>query len=145
MAVIELTLFGGFGGRFAGGRAIELPGQKDRALLAFLALPPGATHTRDKLANLLWSDRGDHQARDSLKHALTRIRQCFQVDTSLAVVADRLTVRLDPAAVNSDVALFEQLLTDGTPEALDQATRLYRGDLLDGIGIRDPAFEDWLL
>jgi TolB-like protein len=67
------------------------------------------------------------------------------MDTSLAVVADRQTIRLDPAAVNSDVALFEQLLADGTPEALDQATRLYRGDLLDGIGVRDPAFEDWLL
>ena len=34
---------------------------------------------------------------------------------------------------------------DGTPEALEQAAALYRGDLLDGIGMRDPAFEDWLL
>jgi TolB-like protein/DNA-binding SARP family transcriptional activator len=142
MTVVELTLFGGFEGRLAGGQVLALSGQKDRALLAILALQPGATHTRDKLASLLWSDRGDQQARDSLKHSLTRIRQCLE---PAAVVADRRSVRLDPAAVASDVATFERLLVEETPEAMEQASGLYRGDLLDGIGIRDPAFEDWLL
>jgi TolB-like protein/DNA-binding SARP family transcriptional activator/Tfp pilus assembly protein PilF len=145
VAVLELTLFGGFEGRLAGGQAIALPGQKDRALLAILALPPGTTHTRDKLASLLWSDRGDQQARDSLKHSLTRIRQCFESAMPPAIVADRQSVKLNPAAVTSDVAAFERLLVDGTPEAVEQATELYRGDLLDGIGVRDSAFEDWLL
>jgi TolB-like protein/DNA-binding SARP family transcriptional activator/Tfp pilus assembly protein PilF len=145
MAVLEVTLFGVFEARLASGQVIELPGQKDRALLAVLALPPGATHSRDKLANLLWSDRGDQQARDSLKHALTKLRQCLPLATAPVVVADRQSARLDPAAVSTDVAAFERLLSDGTPEALEQATALYRGDFLDGIGIRDPAFEDWLL
>jgi TolB-like protein/Tfp pilus assembly protein PilF len=62
-----------------------------------------------------------------------------------AIVADRQSVKLNPAAVTSDVAAFERLLVDGTPEAVEQATELYRGDLLDGIGVRDPAFEEWLL
>jgi DNA-binding SARP family transcriptional activator len=70
MAVVELTLLGGFEARTAG-QVIDLPGQKDRALLAILALPAGTTRSRDKLASLLRSDRGDQQARDSLKHALT--------------------------------------------------------------------------
>src|SRR6516225_9536198 len=78
MAVVELTLFGGFQVRLAAGQVIDLPGQKDRALLAILALPAGTTRSRDKLASLLWSDRGDQQARDSLKHALTRLRQCLE-------------------------------------------------------------------
>ena len=119
MAVVELTLFGGFEGRLAGGQVLALSGQKDRALLAILALQPGATHTRDKLASLLWSDRGDQQARDSLKHSLTRIRQCLE---PAAVVADRRSVRLDPAAVASDVATFERLLVEETPEAMEQAS-----------------------
>jgi TolB-like protein/DNA-binding SARP family transcriptional activator len=144
MTVVELTLFGGFEGRLPGGQVIALPGQKDRALLAILALPPGVTHARDKLASLLWSDRGDQQARDSLKHSLARIRQCFEPALP-PIVADRQSVSLDPAAVTCDVAIFERLLADGTPEAMEQATELYHGDLLDGIGIRDPAFEDWLL
>ena len=145
MAVAELTLFGGFGIRLASGRAAELPVRKDRALLAVLALPPGATHSRESLASLLWSDRGDQQARDSLRHSLTRLRQCLQGATPPPIVADRQSVRLDPAAVTTDVAAFERLLTEGTPEALQRAAALYLGDLLDGIGVRDPAFEDWLL
>ncbi len=145
MAAAEITLFGGFEVRLASGEVVDLPGQKDRALLAVLALPPGATYSRDKLASLLWSDRGDPQARDSLKHSLTRLRQGFESAISQPIVADRNSVSLDSRAVTTDVAAFERLLRDGTPEALEQAATLYRGDLLDGIGIRDPAFEDWLL
>jgi TolB-like protein/DNA-binding SARP family transcriptional activator len=145
MAVAEVTLFGGFEVKLAGGQVVDLPGQKDRALLAILALPSGVTHSRDKLASLLWGDRGDQQARDSLKHALTRLRQCLEAASPPPIVADRQSVRLDTAAVTIDVATFERLLGEGTPEGLEQAAALYRGDLLDGIGLRDPAFEDWLL
>src|SRR5215831_1265003 len=145
MAVAELTLFGALEVRLASGELVDLPGQKDRALLAVLALPPGATHSREKLAGLLWSERGDEQARDSLKHSLIRLRQCFPSATAPPIVADRQSVRLDPTAVTSDTAAFERLISEGTPEALERAMALYRGDLLDGIGIRDPAFEDWLL
>src|SRR5262245_11330156 len=93
MAVVELALFGGFELR-AEGEIVDLPGQKDRALLAILALRPGASHTRDKLVGLLWSDHGDHQARDSLKHAVGRLRQCVDPPP---IVADRLSVRLNTA------------------------------------------------
>jgi TolB-like protein/DNA-binding SARP family transcriptional activator len=145
MRVVELTFFGGFEVRLAAGDILELPGQKDRALFAILALQPGVTHSRDKLASLLWSDRGEQQARDSLKHSLTRLRQCLKTVTPPPIVADRQSVRFDPAAINIDVATFQQFLNIGTPEALEQATALYRGELLEGIGIRDSAFEDWLL
>ena len=60
------------------------------------------------------------------------------------LVADRQTVRLDPATFTVDVAAFERLLAEGTPDAAEAAIALYRGDLLEGIGIRDPAFEEWL-
>jgi TolB-like protein len=143
-AAVELKLFGGFEGRLAGGEAIDLAGQKDRALLAILALSPGTSHPRDKLASLLWSERGDEQARDSLKHALTRLRQVLQPASPPPIVADRLSVRLDAADLAIDVARFERLVRTGTPEALAEAAALYSGDLLDGIGVRDPAFEAWL-
>ncbi len=145
MVAAEVTLLGGFEVRLAGGQPVDLPGQKDRALLAFLALSPGAIHSRDKLAGLLWSERGEPQARDSLKHTLTRLRQCLGSVTPPPIIADRQTVSLDPSAVIVDAATFEQLLRDGTPEALEHAIALYRGDLLDGFNVRDPAFEDWLL
>ena len=139
MAPVAVTLLGGFEIR-ADGAARDLPGQKDRALLAVLAMTPGAAHTRDRLAGLLWSDRGDAHARDSLKHALGRLRAAL----GDPLVADRQSVRLDPASIAVDVAAFERLLAEGTPDAAEAAIALYRGDLLDGIGIRDPAFEQWL-
>jgi len=129
----------------ADGDVRDLPGQKDRALLAVLALQPGATHSREKLASLLWSDRGDGQARDSLKHAVARLRKCLAFGKVQPIVADRQSVRLDPAAITVDVATFERLVKDGAPEAIEQAMALYGGEFLDGISIRDPVFEDWLL
>jgi TolB-like protein/DNA-binding SARP family transcriptional activator len=140
VTVAELALLGGFELR-VGQEIVDLPSQKDRALLAILALRPATRHTRDKLASLLWGERGERQARDSLKHALTRLRQCVDPPP---IAADRQAVSLDPAALAVDVARFEQLLAEGTPEALQQAASLYRGDLLDGFGLREPAFEDWL-
>src|SRR6185369_1675497 len=119
--------------RLPDGRAVELPGQKDRALLAILALAGGTPQSRDKLAGLLWSDRGEPQARDSLKHALTRIRQSLGETSAAALLADRQSVRLDPAGFSVDVARFEQLVREGTLEALEQACALSAGDLLDGI------------
>src|SRR5215469_6711225 len=144
MALLELTLFGGFELQRSSGEVIGLPGQKERALLAVLALRPGASQSRDKLAGLLWGDRGDKQARDSLKHSVTRLRQSLSSITPPPVLADRQSVRLDPAALAIDVALLEQLLRDGTMEALERAATLYRGDLLEGFAIHDAGFEDWL-
>src|SRR5688572_12261937 len=99
MVVAHLTLFGKFELRLADGRLLDLPGQKDRAVLAILALSRGAALSRDKLTGLLWGDRGDVQARDSLKHALKHIRHVLGV--ALAgeakeglIIADRNEVRL---------------------------------------------------
>jgi TolB-like protein len=138
---VKLTLLGSFDLRQADGGAIDLPGQKDRALLAFLAIPPGAAHTREKLASLLWGDHGEAQARDSLKHALTRLRQCLEP----AICADRQMVRLESVALSVDVAQIEQLTQKDTLQSLGQAAALYRGDLLEGLSVKSSAFEDWLL
>jgi TolB-like protein len=144
MTVAELTLLGPFALRLANGAAVDLPGQKDRALLAILALSAGATHPRDKLAGLLWGDRGEAQARDSLKHGLNKLRQSLAGVTPAPLVADRQSVRLDSAGLAIDVARFEALLRDGAPAALEAASALYTGDLLDGLSIRDSGFEEWL-
>lgn len=145
MADLNLAFLGGFEIRWSSGQTADLPGQKDRALLAFLAMTLGDTHPRDRLAGLLWSERGDHQARDSLKQALMRLRRCLNVAGGDVLKADRRTVALNQDAVSVDALTFERLVRDGTMDALAQATALYRGDLLDGIAVHDQTFEDWLL
>src|SRR5512138_628824 len=136
MAGAQLTLLGPFELRLPNSQVADLSGQKDRALLAILALGMGSAQPRDKLAGLLWGGTGDTQARDSLKHALTRIRQALGPALAEAIAADRQTVRLDPAALSVDVADFERLAQGGAADQLERAVALWRGDLLDGISIR---------
>jgi len=144
MASLQLVLLGGFHAS-AAGQQIDVPGRKERALLAFLAIPAGESRSRDKLAGLLWSDRGDSQARESLKQAVFKLRRSLDCARPSPLLADREFVTLDGEAVTVDVAEFEQLIGTGTPEAIARATTLYRGDLLDGLDVRDSAFDDWLL
>ena len=145
MADLKLTFLGGFEVRLASGEVADLPAQKDRALLAILAMTPGDAHSRDRLAGLLWSERGDHQARGSLKQTLMRLRRCLNGTGDEVLRADRRSVALNRDTISVDALTFEQQVREGTIESLTQAMALYRGDLLDGISIHDPAFEDWLL
>ena len=55
------------------------------------------------------------------------------------------TVVLDPASADVDVVAFERAVAEGTPEALERAATLYRGDLLEGLGVTSEPFEEWLL
>src|SRR5215813_1577229 len=126
MTSLELVLLGGFQAR-AAGQVIDVSGRKERALLAILAMPPGEPRTREKLASLLWSDRSEKQARDSLKQALLRLRKF------LPMVTDRTCVSLNRAEIALDVQDFQQLVAAGSPDALERATNLYRGDLLEGL------------
>jgi TolB-like protein len=144
MASLQLVLVGGFQAGVAG-HVIDIAGRKERALLAVLAMPPGGPRSREKLAGLLWSDRSDKQARDSLKQALLRLRKSFGSSYPLPMVTDRASVTLNRAEIAVDVQEFEQLVAEGTPDGLARATKLYRGDLLEGLDVRDPAFEEWLL
>ena len=73
-ARLELKLLGGFEARLQGGAALVLPTRKTQALLAYLALPLGQSHPRDKLATLLWGDMLNPQARGNLRNALSRIK-----------------------------------------------------------------------
>ena len=139
----RLKLLGGFSAHGPHGEPLEIVGQKDRALLAYLALSPGVAHGRDKLAALLWSDHGERQARDSLKQCLLRLRRVLAAIQPDAVAGDRQTVAFQPDDIEVDAVRFAQLAA--TSDGLDQAVDLFQGDLLDGLSVRAAAFEDWLL
>src|SRR5687768_7980146 len=98
MARLELTLLGGFRARLDAGPPLALPTRKAQALLAYLALPLGHVHPRDKLAALLWGDMRQPQARASLRQALAAIRRALTGTEALRI--DNETVALDPAAVS---------------------------------------------
>src|SRR5438552_10475319 len=117
---LSITLLGGLQARLGDGRALALPTRKAQALLAYLTLPPGRAHPRDKLAALLWGGIRQESARASLRQALFSIRKALgETDGALRQGGDVLA--LEPAAVDVDAATFERSVGEGTPEALERA------------------------
>src|SRR5262249_59910407 len=98
MASLRLVLLGGFQA-FAAGQESDVPGRKERGLLAFLAMPAGVLRSRDKVTGLLWSDRGDSQARDSLKQAVFKLRKSLDGLQPPPLLADRELLSLERGAV----------------------------------------------
>src|SRR6516164_7055558 len=104
MAALQLRVMGGFAAVLPTGQPAEVSGKKNQALLTYLALHADKQLTREKLIGLLWSDRGEAQARSSLRQALAALRRDLAgiEPPPLAVEGD--TVALDGSTVSTDVA-----------------------------------------
>ncbi len=138
---LQIGLLGGFEARLGpDGRPLAI-GRKAQALLAYLAIGGPRAYARDKLAALLWGDMAQEQARHNLRQTLFAIKHAVPINVFASAGE---TVAIDPAAVRVDALRFQQLVTMGTPEALEQAGEMYRGDLLEGLRLREPPFEEWL-
>lgn len=118
-----------------GGRTIDrFPTQKTAALLAYLALFPRTSHSREVLAETFWPDADPESQRHSLRLALSRLRALLGPDHPLET--ERLSVRLNPARFVTDVAEFEGAVARKDSKL---ARRLYAGSLLPGY------YDSWLM
>ena len=142
MVACRLTLLGGFSLATEDGAQLALPTRKDKLLLAYLALSGGRPQSRERLAALLWGDRAEAQARDSLKQALAELRHAFRQAGLDPLRADRESVAFDPAAIEIDANEFARLAMQ--PSACAKAIALYRGDLLDGFDGAGTELDEWL-
>jgi len=144
MASLDLKLLGGFVAHLPSGQVVQISGKKNQALLSYLAFHRGKPVTREKLVGILWSDRADGHARNSLRQALVALRRDLAgVDPSpLLIEGDSLAI--DPMAVSVDVSAFERLAATTEVDDLRHAAGMYAGDLLDGIAVHDRGFEEWL-
>jgi predicted ATPase/DNA-binding SARP family transcriptional activator len=130
------------GDRSGGGAAVQIVKFETRtvdALLVYLACQ-GRPIARDFVAELLWPERTQKQARTNLSVAIHRLR--LQLAPYLLVTRQSIAINHE-AGISLDVAHFEAHLARGQ---LAEATALYSGDFLDGF-YRDgsPAFEQWAL
>jgi TolB-like protein/DNA-binding SARP family transcriptional activator len=145
MAYLDVRLLGGFEARLDTGQKITLSTRKAEALLAYLACAPDKARSRDQLAGLLWSDRAEAQAKNSLRQALTSLRHGLQENGTTVVMTNGESIALESSAVAVDVLEFEKLAANGSNGNLARAERLYQGPLLDGLSVRDPSFNEWLI
>lgn len=144
MRCLALTLLGGFHAQAAGGRAIDMPSRKAQALLAFLGLRPGQRCPRETAAALLWPDSGAEHARRSLRQMLFVLRRALAGAGVAALELRDEAIAFVPGAVAVDALDFSRLVAEGGPPALARAVDLYRGDLLEGVAVEAPPFEEWL-
>jgi DNA-binding SARP family transcriptional activator len=110
-------------------------GAKALALLAYLVLEPGP-HSREDLADLLWGESPEPEARASLRQALRQLR----VSLGDTVNSDRQHARL-AGPVRCDVLEFLRL-AESDPDA---AAAVAIPRFLSGFSIRHaPRFDEWV-
>ena len=141
MTQLSIRLFGGFRAQHGSTRPLAIRRKKAQALLAYLAMHPGQTCSRDLLAGLLWSGTTDEHARHNLRQTLFALRQAVDPDP---FIVDGEQIGLRERAVDVDVAAFVRGVGQGTRQALGKATGLYQGGLLENLRIDEAPFDDWL-
>ncbi|MBI5033753.1 MAG: tetratricopeptide repeat protein [Chloroflexi bacterium] len=110
-------------------QVIQLPTRKIESLLAYLVLHP-ESHSREKLATLLWGDSTDQQARHSLRTALGTLRKAIG---DRFLLTDRETVQFNP---NFPIWVDAKEMERASSES---RISLYTGDLLPDF------YDDWIL
>src|SRR5205823_7517211 len=147
MALLQLNLLGDLQMRSSSGSLFTISAKKSQALMAFLGVKPSQRVSREKIASLLWSSTGPDQARQSLRQTLSTLRKELtelSPDAKILLEENDL-LGLDDSLVECDVAAFEPLVAAGTEESLLKASRLYRGDPLDGFQFNDDRFDQGLI
>lgn len=124
----RMTVFGPFSIVTPDGRDATPVGRKAKGLLAMLALAPTRRRPRSWLQDRLWSDKPSDLGRASLRRELSNLRRHFQ-QFGLTVMSSAGDDVILDRAVWIDVA-------NGDPAP--------HHELLEGLDIGDPEFEDWL-
>lgn len=137
-SLISLRLFGS-PGIIGSDDAIAL-GRRARGILGYLALAGPRRTTRERLTGLFWPDRGEAQARASLRQCLLEVRGAL----GDALIADRETAGLDTDRIASDWQGLDRALAADDSATLAAAIDAIGAEpLLDGLEFGE-AFDDWL-
>ena len=124
-------------------RTVPFQIEKSGALLAYLAYHTRHPQPRELIVELLWPEEDPEEARRKLRFMLHSLRRQLPYAASPGgslLIAERTTLRLDPAALTTDVAEFRNTLQAAADPAqrgrrlehLTTAVALYRGELLPG-------------
>lgn len=139
VALCRIFLLGPIAVLDAAGRIRTPRGKKTKALVALLALAPHGSRSRAWLRDKLWSDREEEQAAASLRQALCELRKALGPIARNVLLADTNTVSLDFDQLWVDVRALEESWAD-----FDVLGLRPNSELLEGLDVGDPEFEEWL-
>ena len=126
------------------GQPIAIPSKKARALIGYLALREGTEAARTSLAGLLWGERGEDQARASLRQTLTELRGALGGVAQHPIVATKEALTWAPGSAWIDGRVLATLADSEDEDALKEAAELIGGDLMEGLSLAEAAYEEWL-
>ncbi len=116
-------------------REMDLPSQKARWVLAYLAAKAPHPQPRSRIAGILWPDMPESGARRALNQAVWQVRRRLGRD---ALVSKGENLMLGDS-VWVDVVAFRRSLEAGDTGSLLEALSLYKGDFLP------ECYQDWAL
>ena len=117
----------------------DLLHKKNLALLVYLALSPARSRTREQLMALLWPDKDEKSARQSLREAIRVIKRRAGDDK---IVAESDQVRLAKGVIHLDTDELERLRQNSSNQ---EAARLVRGEFLEGFSVPGAVdFDHWI-
>lgn len=120
---------------------ILITAAKQKALLAYLACTAPRPQPRDQLIELLWGGRFETQARQSLRQAVSKLRQAVGANV---IVNDHGALTVDDELLKSDYAELQRLTPARSAEAAQRIAGLWQGEFLQDLSVPEPAFETWL-
>lgn len=139
---VSIKLLGPFSAETADGRALSIRSRKARALIAYLAMKPDHSASREELATLLWGDNLDVMARQSLRQCLTSLRQDLRlVPNLLPIEGERVLLGAEPLIVDAREMMALARVTE--TDAICRAATLYRGEFLADLKLDAEEFETW--
>ncbi|MEM7127179.1 MAG: BTAD domain-containing putative transcriptional regulator [Chloroflexota bacterium] len=147
---LSVTLFGSPQFRFGTQPLLGLTTGKTQALFFYLICQDGPI-SRELLANILWSEMVDQQARNNLRTTLHRLRQVL--GSHLIVTHHDVTFNRDESYW-LDIEQFRICFRTGFASGqrkidinvLQEGIDLYSGDFIEGFHVRDaPEFDGWMM
>jgi TolB-like protein/Flp pilus assembly protein TadD len=141
---MRIRILGGLDAISPGGEPLRLPTRKTALVLAALVLAGEKGVRRQAVSDAFWADRGEVQARSSLRQALAALRRAFAQgdDTAVRIEGDLETLHLSAVADDVDAWRFERLIESAKAADLALAAALYQGDVLAGIPLPEP-LDQW--
>lgn len=141
--VTRISLFGGFRIEREPVGQLWLTGKRGPAIIAYLARCPGMMATRERLADLLWSNSDSEHSRNSLRQTLSVLRRDLSRAGLDLIHSRKDLIGLRPDKVRVDVEEFETGLSARSWQELETVLGYYAGPFLDGLYLASNAFDDW--
>lgn len=138
-AMLRLHVLGPFRLCDSSNRPIQIRSRKAQALLALLAISPRGERTRVWLRDKLWSLSDEKKSSTNLRQILFELRRDIGPLADRALDFGPQTISFRPGRVWVD-----RQAVDEDPSLLSALGLNDMSELLEGMDIGDPEFEDWL-